>query len=682
MATTGTFFLIMALLASLYCALAFTLGAKKPWASLGNARASLLTVFGLVSASVLFLLIAILTHSFQLQYVANYTSRSMSLPYLISALWAGNSGSLLFWAWLLSLLATILVLWPGKARNLVPYASAVNMLTEAFFLILLLFVSSPFQTLSPVPADGTGLNPMLENPGMIFHPPTLLSGYVSFTIPFALTIAALLTRKLSSGWWEPVRNWALLSWLLLGIGNLIGAWWAYVELGWGGYWAWDPVENAGLMPWLVITAFLHSIMLQRRKGMFKTWNVVMVILAFNFTIFGTFLTRSNILSSVHTFGESGFGPFFTVFLLISFFGPLLLLYNRSNEMKSEAQVDALISREGTFQIVGLLFVGAAFITLIGTVFGGLSSAFGGTKVTVGESFFNRTNGPLFLAIVLLAGLCTAIGWRRMGALGLVRRLTWPLVATALLVIILIVFRVRELYGILGFAVSGFAIFTLVFEWLREARAYQAKAGNLAKSFWQLLNADRARYGGRIIHIGIILITIGVVGSHFYGSETQVTLKPGESTTVQDYRISYIGMNTQETPDKTIVSAPLEVSSGGQFLGKLTPEKQLHRSYEQPVTEVAIRSNLLRDLYVILAGWKDDGTAIFRVLVNPLVSWLWIGGAVLVIGGLLAFWPSRRATEQEKPSDDSAEREIEANIERQVEKLRRQRSRTRRSPAGG
>ncbi|MEE9583144.1 MAG: cytochrome c biogenesis protein CcsA, partial [Dehalococcoidales bacterium] len=340
MAEVGYTALLVAFVASVYSAIAFIFGARKGHAALvASARRSLLAVFWLVSLSVALLATALVTHNFQIEYVASYTSSDLSLPYLISALWAGNAGSLLFWGWLVSIFAVVMALKKrDRGKELVPYASAIVMLTEAFFLILLLFVSNPFHRLAFVPAEGLGLNPLLENPGMIIHPPLLLAGYAAFTIPFAFAIAALLTKRLGDDWIIAVRRWTLMAWLLLGLGTLFGAWWAYVELGWGGYWAWDPVENASLMPWLVATAFLHSIMMQRRRGMLKLWNMVLIILVFSLTLFGTFLTRSGALASVHAFTGSVLGTFFLAFIGIALIGSLALLLYRRKGLRGEAEM--------------------------------------------------------------------------------------------------------------------------------------------------------------------------------------------------------------------------------------------------------------------------------------------------------------------------------------------------------
>ena len=644
MADIGYLALLVALVASIYSAIAFVFGAKRRHQPLtDSARNSLLAVCGLLSISVAALVYALVTHDFQIEYVASYTSRDTSLPYLLSALWAGNDGSLLFWAWLLSLFAAVVVLQKrDRNRELVPYAASIIMVTEAFFLILLLFVANPFHELSFIPAEGKGLNPLLENPGMIIHPPLLLAGYVGFTIPFAFAMAAMLTRRLGDEWIIAVRKWMLLAWLLLGIGNIIGAWWAYVELGWGGYWAWDPVENAGLMPWLVATAFLHSAIMQRRRGMLKVWNMVLIILTFSLVIFGTFLTRSGVVSSVHTFGESTLGALLLVFLGITLFGSLGLLYYRYEEVKGDVEVEFFISRESAFMLNNLLLIGATFAIFIGTIFPAISEAIRGIKISVGASFFNLVNAPIFLAIILLIGLCTLMGWRRASTKNLIRNSVWPLVVALILGIVLFFFGVREWYALVAFPLCCLVLFSIFYQWFRETRAYhRTKAKNYLVAFWDLIWANRSRYGSHIVHVAIILIAVGVIGSSFYDVEEEVTLMPGESMAIKNYTLTYEGMDHYETQSKLVITTTLSVYNEGELIGRLTPEKYFHRSYEQPVTEVAIRTTPLEDLYVILVGWDEDGTTAFKVLVNPLVSWIWIGGGVLLLGGLIAFWPGRQ-----------------------------------------
>jgi len=645
MASIGYIALLLALVASIYSAIAFIFGARgkhQVWTH--SAKNSLLAVCGLVSISVASLVYALVTHDFQIEYVALYTSRDLSLPYCLSALYAGNDGSLLFWGWLLSLFAAVVVIQKrNSGQELVPYASSIIMVTEAFFLILLLLVSNPFHKLPFIPPDGMSLNPMLENPAMIFHPPLLLAGYIGFTIPFAFAIAALLTRRLGNEWIIAIRRWTLLAWLFLGMGNLSGAWWAYVELGWGGYWAWDPVENAGLMPWLVATAFLHSIMMQRRRGILKVWNMVLIILTFSLTIFGTFLTRSGVLSSVHTFALSALGPFFLVFIGITLFGSLGLLFYRSKEWAGEAEMQSLISKEATFLLNNLLFVGAAFAIFLGTIFPEIFEVLHGVKISVGPSFFNQVNGPIFLAIIVLAGVCTLIGWQRTSIKNLIRNSLWPLVAALIVGTTLFFLGIREWYALVAFSLCGLVLFTILYEWFRDIRSrHRMKAENYLKSFWGLIVTNRPRYGAYIVHIAIILIAIGVIGSSCYDVEKEAMLMPGESMTIKNYTLTYENLNHYETQSKLVVTAALSIyNSEGKLIGKLSPEKYFHRSYQQPVTEVAIHATLREDLYVILVGWDKDGTAAFKVLVNPLVNWIWIGGGVLVLGGLVAFWPGRR-----------------------------------------
>ena len=387
-ATIGFVFLSLALAACIYSIAAYIFGLRTNRPQLTqSARQATLAATSLFSASVIILLIALVNHNFEIEYVAAYTSTDMTLPYLISALWAGNAGSLLFWGWIVSLSAAVVVLRRKKqGQELVPYATMIVMVVQAFFLLLLIFAQNPFVRLESVPAEGVGLNPVLENPGMIIHPPLLLIGYAVLAVPFGYAIAALLTRKLGDiDWLVAARRWALLGWITLGLGNLIGAWWAYAELGWGGYWAWDPVENAGLMPWLTVTAFLHAIMMQKRKGIFKAWSMVLIILTFTLTIFGTFITRSDILRSVHTFGETAVGPFFLVFLIISFFGSFALLIFRYKDLKSSSEVNAFASREGTFLINNLLLVGATLFILIGTILPSLVEAVSDTTFTLNQS---------------------------------------------------------------------------------------------------------------------------------------------------------------------------------------------------------------------------------------------------------------------------------------------------------
>ncbi|MBI2853162.1 MAG: heme lyase CcmF/NrfE family subunit [Chloroflexi bacterium] len=645
MADIGYIALFLALTVSLYSAVAHIIGGRgRDPVLLASARNAALAVCGLITVSVAALLYALLNHDFQIEYVASYTDRSMSLSYLLSALWAGNDGSLLFWGWLLSIFAAVLVLQKREiGRELVPYAAGVVMFTLTFFLVLSLFIANVFDKLSFVPADGKGLNPLLENPGMFFHPPTLLVGYVGFTIPFAFAVSAMLTRRLGDEWVITVRRWTLITWLFLGIGNLIGAWWAYVELGWGGYWAWDPVENASFMPWLVATAFLHSMMMQRRRGILKIWNMVLVILTFVLSILGTFLTRSGILSSVHTFAESPLlGYMFLAFIGVTLLGAFGLVYYRSRELRSEAEMESLVSRESTFLLNNLLLVGATFAIFVGNFFPIISEAVRGVKISVGPPFFNQVNTPIFLAIVLLAGICTLIGWRQASVKNLLRNFLWPAIIALATSLALFIAGMRQAGGILTFAISSFVLATILLEWLRGSRArHRTRNENYFKAFVGLLGANRPRYGGYMVHIGVVLIAVGVAGSSLFDVTREVSLKPGDSMTINQYILTFDRLDRFSTETRDIVTASISVSNGGTPIGRMSPEKYFHRSYDQPVTEVAIRSTIREDLYIILVDYAEDDTTAFKIIVNPLVRWLWIGGIVLVLGGLFAFWPEGR-----------------------------------------
>ncbi len=657
----GYIALFLAAAAALYSAVAFVIGHRaRNEALLQSARNGLIAVFALTSVSVSVLLYGILTHDFSNAYIASYTSTDMSLPYLVSALWAGNDGSLLFWAWLITLFAFIsLLINRNKPRELVNYSSVVMMVIAAFFVILVITSANPFETLASPPAQGMGLNPLLENPGMLIHPPALLGGYVGFAVPFAFAIAALISGRLGDEWIIIIRRWTLVSWMLLGIGNLLGAWWAYVELGWGGFWAWDPVENASLLPWLVMTAFLHSIMMQRRRGMLKVWNMSLVIIAFALTIVGTFLTRSGVISSVHTFAASPLlGSLLLTLIGVILVGGFGLLYWRSGRLSSDSEMESLVSRESTFLLNNLLLVGAAFAILLGTFFPIISEAVRGVKVSVGPPFYDQVNGPIFLAIIVLAGICTLIGWRRASRKNLVRNFAWPAVAAGITGVVLFVAGVRQWYPLLSLVIFAFVLGTILYEWVRGTGArHRIRGDNYAKAFWGLIMGNRPRYGGYIVHISIILMAIGVVGSTFYETEQEAVLRPGQSTTITDYTLEFETIDTYELSDRVVVTAVMGVYRGGNFIGRLTPEKYYHRSYEQSVSEVAIRSTLVEDLYVILIDSQADGLASFKVLVNPMVKWLWIGGWVFIAGGLLAFWPERR-----KPPALVEESEAPASLE--------------------
>jgi cytochrome c-type biogenesis protein CcmF len=587
---------------------------------------------------------AFVTRDFNVEYVAAYSSRDLPIFYTISAFWGGQKGSLLFWAWILGLFASIVVLQNRrKNRELMPYVVGIIAVVLLFFEFILVFMSQPFERLGFIPPDGQGLNPLLQNPGMVFHPTTLYLGYVGFTIPFAFAIAALITGKLGDHWIRTTRRWTIFSWFFLTWGNLFGAQWAYVELGWGGFWMWDPVESASFMPWLTGTAFLHSVMIQEKKNMLKVWNMFLIIITFGLTLFGTFLTRSGILSSVHTFSETSMGPVFLGFIgavLIFSFG---LLSNRMHLLRSRNELDSLISRESSFLLNNLLFVGAAFAVFWGTVFPLISEAVRGVKVTVGPPFYNQVNVPIFLGLLALTGICPLIAWRKASARNLKRNFLRPATWGVLVGVVLFALGVRQVYALISFTLSGFVVATIVYEFYRGTRARREISGqNWLRSFRSLIGRNRRRYGGYVIHFGVVLLFIGATGKAFV-KETKATLAKGEIAQVGDYTLTYRGKATYPSRNRYVVAARLEVVNNGKSLGTLTPQKRFYKTSEQPTTEVAIRSTLKEDLYVILASY-DENTASFKFIVNPLLTWLWIGGIVMTVGTLIAIWPDKEGKE--------------------------------------
>lgn len=644
MADAGRVFLALAFVVATYTSLMSLLGAIKKQRDFHESAHN-----GIIAGSVLTtlawgsLLYSFVTMDFSLQYVAEYSSRDTDLLYRISGAYAGQEGSLLMWAWSLAVFHLIVQLQNRRTnQTLMPWVNVVMASSLVFFLGLLTFVSDPFKRLAVVPLDGQGLNPLLQNMGMLFHPTTLYIGYVGFSVPFAFAIAALITGRLGDEWIRSTRRWTLFAWFFLTLGNLFGAQWAYVELGWGGYWGWDPVESASFLPFLTGTAYLHSVMVQQRRGMLKVWNMALIITTFALTIFGTFLTRSGVLASVHTFGASAVGPLLISFLMVIVVGSVGLLWARLPLLRSDDELDSIVSRESSFLLNNLLLVGAAFAVFWGTVFPLISEAVRGVKVTVNAPFFNQVEGPILLALVLLMGICPLIGWRRASTENLVRNFAYPFgiaVITALLLYFVV--GIKIVYAVVAFGACAFALSTLFLEFYRGTRAKHVLTGkNYAACLLNLIWANKPRYGGYVIHIGIVLMAIGVAGSQAYKLEQEVTLNKGEESSIGGYRLVYENLNTFPTKSKEVVSATLAVYSGSSFLGRMSPSKEFHQSHDTPNTEVAIRSTALEDLYLILASWEGD-KASFKFIVNPLVMWIWIGGWVVLLGTAVAYWPDAR-----------------------------------------
>jgi cytochrome c-type biogenesis protein CcmF len=610
-----------------------------------SARNGVHVTMALLTLASFALFYALIKRDFSLEYTAAYNSRDLPLFYAATAFWAGQKGSLLLWAWFLSLFSSIVLIRKrNENRELMPFVVAVLMTALAFFLILLTFASDPFERL-PIPVlDGRGLNPLLQNPGMIIHPPTLYLGYVGFVIPFAYAMAALITGKLGDSWIKATRRWTLFSWYFLGMGILLGANWAYVELGWGGYWAWDPVENASLMPWLTGTAFLHSVMIQEKKDMLKVWNMVLIILTFSLSIFGTFITRSGVISSVHSFGQSPIGYFFLVFLAGVLVFSLSLLFRRLPALKSKDELDSFLSRESTFLYNNLLFVGIAFATFWGTVFPLISEAVKGVKVSVGPPFFNQVNVPIGLALIFITGICPLIAWRRATARNLKRNFTTPLAVGLVGAIALVIIGVHKPAALISFTFSIFVVTTIVMEFYRGTSARREMVGESTfRAFVNLVWRNKRRYGGYLVHVGIVMVFVGITGSSAYKYEKEAVLEKGQSVEVKNYRVTYRSMEFMRKENVEVSAAVLMVQKKGAEPFEMRPEKRFYYSApDQPTTEVAINKTLKEDFYTILAAYESGGKkATFKFFINPLVSWIWAGGLVLTIGTIIAMLPDKK-----------------------------------------
>lgn len=611
-------------------------------------RASYAT-FGFVALAAVGLWTALLRSDFSFRYVASYTSANLPSIYKFTAFWAGQSGSLLLWAFILSGYSAIAV-YTNRSRNreLMPYVTATLSAITLFFIMTLCFGSNPYERLDWIPPDGTGLNPQLQNPGMAIHPPNLYLGYIGTAIPFAFAIAALITRKLDAGWLSAVRRWTLISWFFNTTGIILGMWWAYVELGWGGYWAWDPVENASFLPWLVNTAFLHSIMVQEKRGMLRKWNVTLVVSAFLLAILGTFITRSGVISSVHSFAQSSVGYWFLGFLVIAIAITVFLVSTRLHDLESKAELESLVSREASFLFNNLLLVGIAFAVLWGTLFPILSEAVTNNKITVGPPFFNKVNIPLGLALLALTGIGPLIAWRRASLENLKRQFTAPVLAGITTGAALLAAGMRDVPALIAYTLCGFVTGTIVQEfWKGVGARRRMYKENPVTALLRLVARNRRRYGGYIVHVGIVILFAAFAGLAFK-EEFDVTLKGGDTYEATDpygnqWRFVSQGVSRYEELNRQTTAVLLDAYRNGKQVGVIKTEKRQYTDSRgvptfQPATEVGIMEGVREDVYVVLAGVVGEDTAEMRITFNPLVWWVWYGGMIMAAGGLIVMWP--------------------------------------------
>jgi cytochrome c-type biogenesis protein CcmF len=664
-ADIGYISLIIALFTALYSAVAAVYGARRDEPRfIESARHAMLLTWPLLSLSTVALVWLLVDGQFQIQYVASVTSNSMPTYLKITALWGGQEGSLLFWAWLMSAFAfAVSVRKWDRDREFLPWVVFVAMVTLLFFLSLIVFFENPFRrlwmtslgeqvtsmlqpagTMPLIPADGRGLNPLLRHPGMIIHPPMLYLGFVSFVIPYAFAIAALITGRSDDRWIRITRRWTLVAWLFLSLGLVLGARWAYDVLGWGGYWGWDPVEIAAFMPWLTGTAFLHSVMVQEKRGMFKQWNVILIVLTYILVILGTFLTRSGVLSSVHAFAQSAIGPMFFVFIGIMFIGSGTLLISRWNDLRGENEIPSWFSREVLFLLNNFLFIVIAAVCLLGVLFPIASELFTGMKVTVGPPWYERITAPLWIALLILMGIAPLSAYGRHSARALGRSIWVPLSLSLVVPIILAVRGMRNFAAYAGAWSLAFVVAVTLYEFWRAARARQRRhSENILRSLLNLFRRNRRRYGGYVIHLGVVLMAMGIIGIEMFQSETQATLAVGESLNMDRYSLRYDSLTQFQVPGRQQVTrAVVSVFQDGKFVGELYPRQDFFPDAQQSMTIPGLRSMMDADLYVLLVGWESIGleAATFKVYLNPLVNFLWLGAVVFILGTAIAAWPEK------------------------------------------
>ncbi len=645
----GTLLLGISLAISLYAAYAAWRGIQlsavpassarsRTW--LQSAQNAVYMQAALLGAALLILLVAFLSDHFEISYVAQHSSMVIPVYLKISAVWAGQEGSLLLWCFLQALFAALATGCASeRARSLVPWTTVFLSLITAFFVAVTLFLSHPFTLLSQPPLDGRGLNPLLRHPGMIFHPPALYVGYVGLAIPFAFAMAALITRRIE-GWTAAIRTWTLIAWLGLGLGLLLGMRWAYDVLGWGGYWGWDPVENAGLLPWFTTTALLHGAVMQEEKRGFHVWNMLMVIFSFALVLFGTFATRSGMIQSVHAYTVSNLGGYFLTAIVVTLGGSLALLYARRAALKDSSPiVEGLLSRDGMFFLTLALFTTLTVSVLVGSLLPTLTEVFSGQRFEAGPAWFDRVTGPQFAVLILIIGLCPLLG-RGVAALQRLRRLRWVVIGGAMTVPVAAgLTGFTDVFSLIGFAISGFAGAATLAEFVEGVMTRRKRTDEAPlNALWQLLRLQRRKYGGYLVHLGVILMALGIIGTRMYPFEMQITLNAGQSTAVKGYTLIFEELKTAFIADYNATWANVSVYRGDTYLTTLQP--QLNRyTGDQTVTMPALLPGLHEDLYLILSGWTGDGTsATFKVIVNMLVNFLWLGGLIFLAGGGLALWP--------------------------------------------
>ena len=643
MADLGAISLWIALALTAYSTMGSVAGKLRTSPALVESARSAMYAAGLVLlVATLSLIISFISRDFEIAYVAAHSDLAMANRFTWVAFYAGNEGSLLYIATVLSIMSAIAV-WraPEKIKDAMPYTTAVLMLVLTFFLAVTAVMANPFDKLPFVPLDGEGINPLLTHFGMFFHPPALMAGLIGITVPFAFATGSLLAGKSGDEWVDAGRVWGIIAWVLLAAGLLLGSWWAYTILGWGGFWFWDPVENAAFMPWLGLTAFIHSIMVQKRRGMFRMWNVVLINVAFGLALYGMFMNRGGSVPSVHSFGASQLGWVFLMFLAIGVIVPFLVFIWRYPLLKSAQNLDSMLSREAAFLVNNMLLLAIAFVTLWGTVYPLISRLTNDEEITIARPFYDQVNGPLMLALVFLMGVGPLIPWRKAGLANVRRTLFPPIIGGLITVAVLAALGLHKDYALIGFGLSAFVTTGILMEWQRGTRSRHRTSGeNYGTAFVRLIMANRPRYGGYIVHLSVVMVTLGIVGTSFFGVQKDVVLSPGQSTQIEDYELVFLGTVETHKGNRTEFSSTVQVFRNGDPLETIRTKRSFYPSFNMASTNAAIRSTPVEDLYIVPSENLADGSVGFRVLVNPLIWWMWVAGPVMLIGTVIALWPQK------------------------------------------
>lgn len=660
-ANFGYSVLVISFLVTLYSVFAAIYGERKQIpAMVESARRAMLLTWPLLTLTAGVLIYLLINNHYEVQFVYEVTSRSMPTYLKVTAWWGGQAGSLLFWSWLMSAFASLVTIrkW-DRDREFLPWVIVVACVTMAFFIGMNVFFENPFaqlyqtfdgnvaaHTLKPAdsilftPEDGRGLNPLLRHPGMVIHPPMLYLGFVSFVIPYAFAMAALITGRTDDRWIRLTRRWTLWAWLFLSFGLVLGGRWAYDVLGWGGYWGWDAVEVAAFSPWLIGTAFLHSVMIQEKRGMFKQWNMILIIVTYCAVIYGTFVTRSGLLSSVHAFAQSAIGPLFLGYVGITFITSLALLIYRWDYLKSENQMTSLLSREALFLLNNLLFLAIFVICFWGMNYSWISELLTGQTATVGPPFYERAVTPLFATLMLLMGVAPLSAWGHSTVKTLGRAIWKPTVGALVVTAVLFATYTQKIGALIGFFLVAFVIFVTIYEYWRGAHARQKSQGeDFFLAFLRLTFRNPRRYGGYVVHISMMLMAIGILGIELFQVETQGTIKQGETLSLGNYQLTYkeIAQWDDVPSGVNYRRAVVDVYEKGEYLGQLAPRIDYYYESQQNMTIPGQRATMRDDLYVLLVDWKPATaeSATFKIYVNPLVNWLWIGSLLFAFGILIA-----------------------------------------------